>query len=329
VAKLAKASQATVSYVLNGNSAISVPKATSQRILTAVDEFGYVPNGIVRSPRTQRTYMIAALVPDITKPFYPAFERGAQEAAEASGYDLVVFNTGGIVEKEQRCVRFLQQGRVGGAVAVFFHPKAEDLRPLPERKVALVRLEPEKKESSSLDTPLDDLCVDNVTASRTAVEHLIGPGHARVGMIAGQSGPRQARVGGYRAPLAAHRLSLDESLIRNGDFSEDEDHRAMQSFLDGSPIPNGRLRRQRGHGDGGPGSHTGGRPRSPGRDRCCGLRGHPCCQNDHSRLNSVAQFQENLGVQAVEMLLERLNGTASEHGRSEEMPYEPIVPESA
>jgi DNA-binding LacI/PurR family transcriptional regulator len=145
VAKLAKASQATVSYVLNGNSAISVPKATSQRILAAVDEFGYVPNGIVRSPRTQRTYMIAALGPDIRKPFYPAFERGAQEAAEASGYDLVVFNTGGIVEKEQRCVRFLQQGRVGGAVAVFFHPKAEDLRPLPERKVALVRLEPEKK----------------------------------------------------------------------------------------------------------------------------------------------------------------------------------------
>jgi hypothetical protein len=29
------------------------------------------------------------------------------------------------------------------------------------------------------------------------------------------------------------------------------------------------------------------------------------------------------------MLLERLNGTASEHRRSEEMPYEPIVPESA
>ena len=54
VAKLAKVSQATVSYVLNGNSAISVPKATSQRILAAVDEFGYVPNGIVRSPRTQR-----------------------------------------------------------------------------------------------------------------------------------------------------------------------------------------------------------------------------------------------------------------------------------
>ena len=47
------------------------------------------------------------------------------------------------------------------------------------------------------------------------------------------------------------------------------------------------------------------------------------------RLTTVAQFQENLGVRAAEMLLERLAGTAPEHGRSEEMPYELIVRESA
>ncbi len=237
VARLADVSQATVSYVLNGNSAISVPEVTRRRILTAVDELGYVPNGIARSLRTQRTYMIAAVIPDITNPFYPAFERGVQETAEASGYDLIVFNTGGIAEKERRCVRSLQQGRVDGVVAVFFHLKAEDLRPLLKRNVALVRLEAVKKGVSSLDLPLDNLYVDNVAASRTAVEHLIGRGHTRIGMIAGQSGPRQARVQGYHAALDAHRLPLDRSLIRDGDFSEDGGRYAMQSLLDGSRPP--------------------------------------------------------------------------------------------
>ena len=46
------------------------------------------------------------------------------------------------------------------------------------------------------------------------------------------------------------------------------------------------------------------------------------------RLTTVAQFQENLGLRAAEMLLERLGGRAPEQGRSEEMPYELIVRES-
>ncbi len=47
------------------------------------------------------------------------------------------------------------------------------------------------------------------------------------------------------------------------------------------------------------------------------------------RPTTVAQFQDNLGVRAAEMLLERLDGTAPEHGRCEEMPYELIVRQSA
>ncbi len=328
VARLANVSQATVSYVLNSNSAISVPEVTRQRILSAVHELGYVPNGIARSLRTQKTYMIAAVIPDITNPFYPAFERGVQEAAEASGYDLIVFNTGGIAEKERRCVRSLQQGRVDGVVAVFFHLKAEDLRPLLERNVALVRLEAVKKGVSSLNLPLDNLYVDNVAASRTAVEHLIGRGHQRIGMIAGQSGPRQARVRGYRAALAAHRLPLDEALILDGDFSEDGGHRAMQSLLDGPQPPTavfaandvmamGALVAIREAGLG-----------VPEDVAVVGFDDIPAAGLITPRLTTVAQFQENLGVRAAEMLLERLDGSAPEQGRSEEMPYELIVRES-
>ncbi len=328
VARLANVSQATVSYVLNSNPSVSVPEVTRQRILAAVDELGYVPNGTARSLRTQRTSTIAAVIPDITNPFYPAFERGVQEVAEARGYDLIVYNTGGIAEKEHRCVRSLQQGRVDGVVAVFFNLKAEDLLPLLRRNVAVVRLEAVKKQTDNLDLPLDNLYVDNVAASWAAVEHLIGRGHRRIGIIAGQSGPRQARVRGYREALAAHGLVLDESLIRDGEFSEDGGYRAMEGFL-GDPHPPsavfaaddviamGALMAIRAAG-----------LRVPEDVAVVGFDDIPMARLVTPQLTTVAQFQENIGVRAAEMLLERLDGVAPEYGRYEEMPFELIVRES-
>jgi LacI family transcriptional regulator len=329
VARLASVSQATVSYVLNGNPAISVPEATRQRILGAVDELGYVPNGAARSLRTQRTSTIAAVIPDITNPFYPAFERGVQEVAEAGGYDLIVYNTGGAAEKERRCVRSLQQGRVDGVVAVFFHLKAGDLRPLLERNVALVRLEAVKKGVSSLDLPFDNLYVDNVAASRAAVEYLIGRGHERIGMISGGSGPGKPRARGYREALAAHRLPPDDALVRDGDFTADGGHRAMLGFLDEPHPPTAVFAANDVMAMGALVALREAGLKVPDDVAVVGFDDVPVAGLITPRLTTVAQFQENLGVRAAEMLLERLDGTAPGHGRSEEMPYELIVRESA
>ena len=329
VARLASVSQATVSYVLNGNPAISVPEATRQRILGAVDELGYVPNGAARSLRTQRTSTIAAVIPDITNPFYPAFERGVQGVAEAGGYDLIVYNTGGAAEKERRCVRSLQQGRVDGVVAVFFHLKAGDLRPLLERNVALVRLEAVKKGVSSLDLPFDNLYVDNVAASRAAVEYLIGRGHERIGMISGGSGPGKPRARGYREALAAHRLPPDDALVRDGDFTADGGHQAMLGFLSQPHPPTAVFAANDVMAMGALVALREAGRRVPEDVAVVGFDDVPVAGLITPRLTTVAQFQENLGVRAAEMLLERLAGTAPEHGRSEEMPYELIVRESA
>src|SRR5262245_11721704 len=76
VARRAGVSQATVSYVLNNNTAIAVPAETRQRIQDAIRDLGYIPDRAARSLRTRKTYTLAGIIPDITNPFYPAFERG-------------------------------------------------------------------------------------------------------------------------------------------------------------------------------------------------------------------------------------------------------------
>jgi LacI family transcriptional regulator len=328
VARVAGVSQALVSYVLNDNPTISVPETTRRRILDAIDELGYVPDGAARSLRTRKTHTIAGIIPDITNPFYPAFERGIQESAESHGYDLIVYNTGGVAEKERRCLRSVQQGRVDGVVAVFFHLGVKDLSALLERDIAVVRLE-SRSRAGPFDLPLDNLYVDNEAASRAAVGYLIGRGHKRIGMLTGSQGPGLARVIGYQRALAEHRILADESLIRDGEFKEDGGYRAMRKLLELSPRPTavfaandmmamGALMAIREAG-----------LEIPRDVALMGFDDTPTTRLVTPPLTTVTQFQERLGRRAAGMLFERLDGTAPEHGRYEEMPYELIVRESA
>jgi LacI family transcriptional regulator len=329
VAARAGVSQAMVSYVLNDSPVFSVPAETRQRILDAVDDLGYIPNGAARSLRTRKTYTIASIIPDITNPFYPAFERGIQESAESYGYDLIVYNTSGVAEKERQCLRSVQQGRVDGVIGVFFHITGRDLAALLVRGIAVVRLEAKKKVASKYDLPLDNLYVDNVAAARTAVNYLIGRGHARIGMLDGQRGPGPARVLGYHRALAQHGIAVDQNLIRDGDFREDGGYLAMRELLGLSPRPTavfaandmmamGALLAIREAGLVVP------------RDLAlAGFDDTPITKLVTPSLTTVTQFQEELGRRAAEMLFERLAGTVPEHGRNEEMPYELIVRESA
>lgn len=74
VARLAGVSQALVSYVVNDHPLISVPDDTRRRVLDAIEQLNYVPDSSARRLRTRKTLTIAVVIPDITNPFYPAFQ---------------------------------------------------------------------------------------------------------------------------------------------------------------------------------------------------------------------------------------------------------------
>ncbi len=326
VARLADVSQSTVSQVLNNNLAIVVPPVTRQRVLDAIQALGYVPDGAARSLRTRKTYTLASIIPDITNPFYPAVERGIQDVAERHGYDLIVYNTDGIAEKERKCLHSVQRSRVDGVIGVFFHTNAEHLRPLLERNIPVVRLEGRPQELGSW--PLDTLFIDSVGGARTGVGYLIGRGHARIGMIVGSKGPGPARLLGYHQAHSEAGLPHLESLIQAGDFTEQGGYQAMRALLNLSPRPTavfaandliamGALVALREAG-----------LVVPEDMAVMGFDDIPAAKLMRPALTTITLFQDKLGRRAAEMLLERLEGTAPEGGRCEESPYELIIRES-
>src|ERR1700730_6308038 len=90
VARRAGVSQSAVSLVFGGKAAGRVGKRTQEVILQAARELGYRPNSAARTLRSGQSRLIALVVPDVSNPYFAAVLQGAEQAACASGYSVML-----------------------------------------------------------------------------------------------------------------------------------------------------------------------------------------------------------------------------------------------
>lgn len=327
VARAAGVSQAMVSYVLTQSTQVTVPDETRQRVLDAMQKLGYVPNRAARSLRTSKTFTIGCVIPDIANPFYPAFVRGVQDVVDRNGYDLVMYNTDGLAEREKKAVRALLQGRVDGVIGVFFHSSARELALLLEQQIPVVRLEATAKPTGAL--PLDNIYVDNIAAARHAVRYLIRCGYQRIAMLTNQPGPGQPRVVGYRAALAEHGRREREGDVQIGAFTVEGGMAGMQQLLQLTPRPDALFAANDLMAIGAMLACKANGLRVPTDLAVMGFDDIPTDQIVSPALTTVSQFQNKLGGRSAELLFDRIEGNAPAWGRNVEMPFAIVVRESA
>lgn len=205
--------------------------ATRERVLAAVQEFGYRPNVLARSLTLSSAPIIPLLVPDVSNWFFADVARGAEEAASAAGYSLILCNTEHSPDRERSYLESLAALQVPAAI-VAPHSEASlaairsfaSLSPV----VTIDRLLP------GLDTPA--ATVDNYLGGRLATQHLVGLDHHQVVCVAGPSNASTAveRVRGYSDVL--HENGLDPVVIQGG-FTTKEGVRAARQFLRLQPRP--------------------------------------------------------------------------------------------
>jgi len=90
----------TVSAVVNNKD--HVGKRLRERVEAAIQKLNYRPNLLARSLAKQKTHTIGMVVTDIANPFFPMVVRGAEDAAQKRGYNLLLCNSDDVVEKEAR-----------------------------------------------------------------------------------------------------------------------------------------------------------------------------------------------------------------------------------
>ena len=328
VAKLAGVSQSAVSQVLNRND-FAIPEETRQRVLAAIDQLGYVPNKYARSLRTQKTYTIASIIPDITNPYYPAFQRGIQSVTNQHNYDLIIYDSEEKEENERRSLRSLERAGVDGAIVTLFYHGVKHLRPLIEQNIPVVYLHggPGEKE----DLIIDRIFINNVSMAKTAASYLIKKGHTRIGMIAGleDTPPRQDRIRGFCKALKEHHLPLNEVLIQDGDFTEKGGYQGMKKLLELKPLPTAVFAANDLMAFGAMTAIREANLEIPKDNALVGIDDIPAAKFVHPPLTTISQMQENIGRRAAEMIFERIEGTAPDKPRIVEMPFELIIRESA
>ena len=320
VAKAAGVSQATVSMVLSGGGAPSIPAETWQRITKAAKDLGYVPNRFAQALKTSRSMTIACIVPDISNPFYPSLIRGIQTVTDGLNYDVIAVNTDGSPERERHFLDWARQGRVDGVIGVFFTLRASDFGPLVEAGVPVVRIESSKKRGGDL--AIDDIYVDSHAAAFGVTEYLIGQGHSCIAMVAGRGGPQPTRIKGYRAALAgkgyADHVAIDE------EFNEVGGIRATEAILASGFQPTAIFAANDLMAIGVMQALRDRDIKIPEQIAVVGFDDISAAKLVTPSLTTVAQFQSDMGKTAALTLMERLQGRKTGPGTALEMPFKLI-----
>jgi LacI family transcriptional regulator len=233
VAELAGVSPAVVSYVLNGGPR-GVARETRIRVLDAIEQLGYRPNGIARSLRVNRTMTLGLVVPDTSNPFFAELARAVEEAAFDAGYTLVIGNATENQDRQTTYVRTFLQRQVDGLLLVPAHGPVACLPELIDSQKPWVVLD---RHLDGVDD-VSQILADNRGGAQVATEHLLGHGRQQVACIAGPRDvlPTTDRVAGWRRALTRAGQRPTKTLVRHAPFGRRAGYQAaLDLFADRGP----------------------------------------------------------------------------------------------
>lgn len=238
VAEKARVSVKTVSRVLNDEP--NVTPDLKARVLEAVDKLGYSPSKAARTMAGSRSYLLIAFNDRRLTLDNWRSERGnewidqmlfgAMLRCEQSGYHLMFE----LIDRESE-----QLGRQISAVLSSLQPDGVILTPPNcENPVVLEALKKRNIPFVRLNTPVRGqgprVYMDDRAAARQATRHLLGLGHRRIDMIAGdyRFSSSIQRVEAFVATMEAAGIPVPDAAIYKGDFTFEAGVAGANALLD-------------------------------------------------------------------------------------------------
>jgi len=200
IAEAAGVNPSTVSRALGKPGRVAA--ATVERIEQAARSLNYQANPIARALHSGRTQTVGLIVADLLNPVYFEVVRGAQSAAAAGNYTLLLAQS-----VEDPATELLAAQRLAGTVdgLILVTSRLEESQ---------IRLLAAHKPVVAINREISDvLCIapDASDAINQAIAHLARYGHQRVGYV---PGPERSWASGQRADALArvaaqHGISLE------------------------------------------------------------------------------------------------------------------------
>lgn len=227
VAELAGVSTMTVSRVLNESN--QVQPETKIKVEQVIKALGYIPNGLARGLSSQKTGVIAIIVPDVSNPFFTKMVLGAENVAWHNGYRAILCNTENDLSREKAYLDDMLAQRVEGLIISATSDRSKrHLSLLDKHKVPIVLVD------RSLDgVQYDQVQGDNKGGAFRLVKHLTALGHKRIAMISGplDISTSRDRLNGYCQALEEANLPYEKDLVIQTEVDQKGGYQAATQLL--------------------------------------------------------------------------------------------------
>jgi LacI family transcriptional regulator len=311
VAKKARVSVGTVSNVLTG--AVPVSPRLKDRVLEVIKQLDYHPNYVARSLKKRRTNTIGMVVSDITNPIIPQLVRGAEDQAWAAQFMLITFNSDNQIEREQQMLGALRSRQVDGILLVAANGADHShVKLLHDSGLPLVCL---ARQIQGLD--VDCVVADHAAGAYEAVKHLNSLGHRTIALVNGDLELQTSldRHAGYRRALEEAGIPYREELVILGGYRAEDSYAGGSQLMRQNPRPTavltansilalGFLRALRESG-----------LTCPGQIALASFDDAIFAEALRPSLTSIALPNYQLGAQAMDLLLKRIEDPARERTR--------------
>jgi DNA-binding LacI/PurR family transcriptional regulator len=232
VAKHARVSLSTVSYVLNDSGPVAPERRN--RVLDAVRVLEYSPNESARNLKRRSASTIGMVVPELTNPFFAMVAEGVQKAASARDVLVVLVVPDAAEQPEENQAKLLRSQRIDGVVYL------SGTGSLPTSIYELARFGPVvlvDEQIPGMDLPA--VVCESRRGAREVATHALDQGHRRVAVIGGPPSlwTAQQRLAGYREAFAGAGLDPDSVPVFPGDYRQGSGYDLAAKALAADPRP--------------------------------------------------------------------------------------------
>ncbi|WP_217596332.1 LacI family DNA-binding transcriptional regulator [Cohnella sp. GbtcB17] len=311
-------SASTVSRALSGRGYCG--KKTKARILAVAKELNYAPDNAAKMLKMGRTNKIIFAVPDICNPFYFDMINGINQVLEDYGYLMILIYTKNSLREELKAIQNLREKVADGMILVSFNFCEDNIGEINKLGVPVVL-------TNNYTSPhgrdrFDYVYVDTYEGVKMATAHLIGQGARRIGYLGGSLNQQTGyqRFSGYRAAMEEAGLEIEEGFVAESDYTEKGGYAIARQWLSGAERPEAIVAANDLMAIGIMEACEEAGLRIPADIAVVGMDNLDIASRVYPKLTSVAMQQEEIGRQAAQLLMERLQGERSDQRTVRLMP---------
>lgn len=233
IAEELKVSTTLVSLVLNGKARENrISMDLEERVKETAERLNYRPNPFARSLRSGKSQTIGVIVADISSKFFSMIAKTIEDEAAKYDYMVMFGSSDESSEKLEELLKVFKDRRLDGYIISPSLGTEKQILRLKREDSNLVLID---RQFSKIKT--DFIGVDNFQASYNAVKHLIDNGYKNIGMISTLSNNYnlRLRVDGYKSALRENGIRVKNRLIREVDFlnRKEEIDRELEDLIHG------------------------------------------------------------------------------------------------